>query len=808
MMKFVFGFLAGGLLAVSSPVHPARAEDTANPDEQAFRAAGLSVRTAALVAFLRRRAASEVGLDVLPRLIARLEGPAGDERDQARAELIAWGPRALPMLREYATSGKSAAAIDRVRGCMAVIEDRSGMPLPSAAARLLAQRKAPGAAAAILAYLPKAESPETTEELTAALASLAGTAAAGDPAVLRGLTDASPVRRTAACIALSQCPYPGRWAAVRPLLKDPVTSLRLRAAVLLTRGRDAAAVDALMQLASELSPGQWAEAEEALRDLGGMTAPKAASAPVDGAGLRARQDAWAEWWKHSDGATVLAAVRKFTPTPAVRDRIQTLIKNLGSDEFAVREKATSELPTFGSIALPLLRQAVKEHDPETTRRAQECITAIESEAAHHLQVENLRLLAIRRPAGTIETLLAYLPFAENDTLVEETQASLAALAWHGDAPEAALVKALKDSAPLVRTAAATALIRGAGAQPRSEVLAVLQDPEPTVRLQAGMALAQAGFREAVPVLIQLLAVLPERSTAEAEGILTVLAGEKAPRPSGEGSDETRRKYADAWLAWWKAEGSSADLARLSGSEEVWLGHTLIMVGGHDGKVIELDRDKKPIWQINNVPFPVDGWVLPGNRVLIAEWNGAKVTERDFKGKIYWEKAGYGRPTTVQRLPNGHTFIATDTHLIEVDRTGKEVLNLSDLGGVTAGYKTRTGQIIYLANTGQCVRLDGKGKRLHSFPSNRTPAWTSGLDLLPGGRILITQPNNNKVVVTDLDGHTLREVEAPNVTTATGMPNGHLMLASHTDCRAWEVDRRGRTVWEYKPGWSVFRARRR
>jgi HEAT repeat protein len=804
MMKFALGCLAGILLAASSA---ARGDDAVNPDEQAFRSAGLSIRTEALLDFLRARSAREVSPEVVRKLISRLDSPSTTDRDRARAELIAWGPLALPALREVAPNGKNSALFERVRGCIAVIEDKTSMPLPTAAARLLASRRAGGAAAAILAYLPAVDSAEIIEETTAALATLAGTGTTADPAILKALTDPAPIRRTAACIALAQSSYPGRLAAIRPLLKDTVNSVRLRAALLLLRGRDPAAVDALIDLASELSAEAWREADETLRDLAGMTAPKPFPFGDDVAGKRGRHDAWAEWWKRSDGATLLAAVRKFTPTSVVRDRIQTLIKNLGADEFAVREKASAELPTIGSIALPQLRDALKDADPETVRRARECLTLIKDEPSHHLQVETLRLLSLRRPAGAVETILAYFPFAEDDALAEEAQASLAPLAWRNDAPEPALVKALKDPSPLVRATAATALIRGAGAQPRAEVLQVLEDGDTAVRHQAALALALAGVREAFPALIQLLPLLPERATEEAESLLTQLAGEKAPKAPSDGGEEGRKKYADAWLAWWKAEGATVDLGRRHTTEELWLGHTLIMVGGHDGKVIELGRDSKPLWRIDNVPFPVDGWVLPGNRVLIAEWNGAKVTERDFKGKILWEKAGTGRPTTVQRLPNGHTFIATDSVLFEVDRGGTVVLNLTDLGGVTAGYRTRSGDIIYLANTGQCVRLDAKGKKLHSFPSNRTPAWTSGLDVLPGGRILITQPNNNKVVLTDLEGRTLREVEAPNVTTATGMPNGHLLLASHTEGRAWEVDRRGKTVWEYKTGSSVFRARR-
>jgi hypothetical protein len=807
MKKIVLSCLVGGLLAaILSP--QLRGDEAVNPDEQAFRSAGLPVRSEALIRFLQARAAKEVSPDVIKKLIARLEGPAGATRDQARADLISWGPLALPALRAFASSSKNTAAVEEARGCIAVIVDKSSMPLPTAAARLLAYRKAEGAAAAILAYLPAADSPEASEEIAAALASIAATGTTADPAFARALTDASPVRRIAACAALCQSSSPGRWAAVRPLLRDHVVSVRLRAAVHLLRGRDPAAVETLLELASEVSAEQWREADEALRDLAGSTAPKPVPYGDNPAGKRGRHEAWSEWWKRADGASLLAAARKFTPTPAVRDRIETLIKNLGADEFVVREKASSELPGIGSIALPQLLQALREPDPETVRRARECIAVIKEEPTHHLQPETLRLLAIRRPVGTVETLLAYMPFAEDDTLAEETQAALTTLAWRDDAPEPALGKGLRDSSPLMRAAAATALIRGAGAQPRADVLLTLQDADMRVRLQSAQALAQAGFREAFPVLIQLLPVLPDRSIEEVEGLLTQLAGDRAPKAPTETSEEARKRYAEAWMAWWKAEGATADLGRLSGSEELWIGHTLIMVGGHDGKVIELGRDGKPLWRIDNVPFPVDGWVLPGNRVLIAEWNGSKVTERDFKGNVLWEKAGPGRPTTVQRLPNGHTFIATDSHLLEVDRSGKEVLSLTDLGGVTAGYKTRSGQIIFLANTGQCVRLDAHGKRLHSFPSNRTPAWTSGLDLLPGGRILITQPNNNRVVVTDLEGRTLREVEAPNVTTATGMPNGHLLLASHTEGRAWEVDRRGRTVWEYKTGSSVFRARRR
>jgi hypothetical protein len=46
------------------------------------------------------------------------------------------------------------------------------------------------------------------------------------------------------------------------------------------------------------------------------------------------------------------------------------------------------------------------------------------------------------------------------------------------------------------------------------------------------------------------------------------------------------------------------------------------------------------------------------------------------------------------------------------------------------------------------------------------------------------------------------------TTATGLPNGHILIASHQGQRVFEVDRAGKTVWEFKGAGNIFRARRR
>src|SRR5262245_27272851 len=71
----------------------------------------------------------------------------------------------------------------------------------------------------------------------------------------------------------------------------------------------------------------------------------------------------------ADGPALLDFFRRSTLTGADQDRIQTLIRQLGDEDYAQREKASAELLTLGSAALPKLREAAKDRDPEIAYRA-------------------------------------------------------------------------------------------------------------------------------------------------------------------------------------------------------------------------------------------------------------------------------------------------------------------------------------------------------------------------------------------------------------------------------------------------------
>lgn len=165
-----------------------------------------------------------------------------------------------------------------------------------------------------------------------------------------------------------------------------------------------------------------------------------------------------------DGPALLEYFRKLAGTGVDRERLLALIKQLGDEVFDAREKASAELVTLGALAVPFLKEALKDADIEVARRAERCLQQIEKDPQNKgpdpaLPAAAARLLAARKPAGSAEVLLTFLLRSVDDTVTREVRAALAAVALPDGQPDQALVKALDDKDPRRRAAAAEALGR-------------------------------------------------------------------------------------------------------------------------------------------------------------------------------------------------------------------------------------------------------------------------------------------------------------------------------------------------------------
>lgn len=509
----------------------------------------------------------------------------------------------------------------------------------------------------------------------------------------------------------------------------------------------------------------------------------------------------------TDDQALLEFLRKRTLDEAGMEKIHGLVKQLGDRTFAVREKAARELVDLGKPASPYLRRALRSSDLEIARRAEECLRLIdEHDGRPGLAGVVARLIAIRKPPGAGQTLLAYLPFAENESVLEEAQAALAAVAAARPKPEAAIVAALSAPLPVRRAAAAEALAAHPDPAMRSQVKGLLKDRDPYVRLRTAMALVSRNEKAGVPVLIDSLDKLPGGQALLAEDLLLRIAGETAPLAPLGRDDVAAKRCQAAWSKWWQSQSTTVDLKKLEEGQRP-LGYTMLVLLDN-GRIIELDKNDKVRLKFEGLSYPLDAQMLQGDRLLTAEYHGDRITERDRAGNIVWE-FHLDKPLVAQRLPNGHTFMANELQLIEVNREGKEIFNYQRPVGdrIMKARKLPNGEIACVTSLRRFVRLDINGSELAGFPVN---VGTSGgrIEVLPNGRVLVPEKDLQRVVEFDASGQIVWQIPFHQPVAAVRLPNGNTLITAYQDAKAVEVDAKGNQVWEYDAGLRVTRAFRR
>jgi hypothetical protein len=501
-----------------------------------------------------------------------------------------------------------------------------------------------------------------------------------------------------------------------------------------------------------------------------------------------------------DDKALLNFFRHRTLPESERAVIAKLVRQLGAEICQDREAASAALIGRGPAVGELLRAALGDRDLEIARRAERCLMQIRhNDVPVATAAAALRVLAKRKPAGSVEAVLAYLPFADNDATADEARTVLTQLASAGGKADPVLLVALTDRAAIRRGAAGQAVARAGLRDNLPAVRRLLVDPDATVRFRVAQALAYAGEPAAIVTLIDSLPDLPLSLAWQAEDFLLRLADAVPPEVSLGNDAVTRKKCRDGWQAWWRTHSAKVDFARLAAPPKL-LGNTLLVLLD-ENRVLELDAQNRTRWEITNLSFPLDVQLLGEDRVLVAEYYGNRITERDLKGHVIWERDVSG-PLTAQRLANGNTFVATDMALYEYDKTGKEVLRIempNDTKRVMKAQKLPNGEIACLTTDARVTRLDAAGKELHGFTVSLAGQRLFGgrLYMLPSGRVLVPHNNEDKVVEYDGQGKVVWEVTVEKPVAALRLPNGNTLVTSMNPAvGAVEFDRLGKQVWHY------------
>jgi len=128
-----------------------------------------------------------------------------------------------------------------------------------------------------------------------------------------------------------------------------------------------------------------------------------------------------------DVEDLLKRVRYQTLTEKDRAQSEEKIELLASKHFRNRDRAMRDLMFSNPGVDPLLRRRLGDADAETRRRIEQMLRYPRGRWAPEKAEATLRLLREFRPEGTVESLLDFLPYADDVWIAQEAAVTLRAL---------------------------------------------------------------------------------------------------------------------------------------------------------------------------------------------------------------------------------------------------------------------------------------------------------------------------------------------------------------------------------------------
>ncbi len=212
---------------------------------------------------------------------------------------------------------------------------------------------------------------------------------------------------------------------------------------------------------------------------------------------------------------------------------------------------------------------------------------------------------------------------------------------------------------------------------------------------------------------------------------------------------------------------------------------ILLVQPAANSVAQLGPEGKTRWTLTRLNIPRDIEVLPGGQVLVTEQN--QITEGSLGGKILW-KYPVHEPLSAQRLKNGHTFIVCLDRLLEVDRAGKQVLNVPMQ--VAAARRLPDGKIVAFDRQ-NIFHLDARGQALKSVPVNCGGGGYN--EVLDNGHVLALSPGIGNIIEFDADGREIGRYDYQGANYGARLPNGHTLVTHENGREYIEVDENWKLV---------------
>lgn len=499
--------------------------------------------------------------------------------------------------------------------------------------------------------------------------------------------------------------------------------------------------------------------------------------------------------------SIVAYLEAVRPTPERREALARNLANLRSPDYDTRRAATEALIRTPRLPQNLVDELLEDPDPEVRHRGQ----FIRERA--DLSTQRSRIVAVlswtirERPDDVCPLLLDLVDQWGGDPYLQELFTRAVAATARPEDVEVLRTNVASDL-PRARIAALLALGElGEGDVVRDG----LADPDSAVRLVAATSLLNAGERDGLPVLVDLLDSDDLDVRIHAARRLRYTTGKRFGFAAYD-EPSARSTAVALWRGWVRTNTSTQELLLpIPHRQHVQLGRTLI--GLHlERKLREVDRNGNTLWEAGGFAYPWGCHALPNGHRLAVDYETKYVVEFDSFGRKNWIVQDLpGKPTNVERLDNGHTLVtlAEPGILLELTPEKEVVWEHRIEGRPTTAQRLENGRTLVCLQFGRrIVEIDRDGNVLWKVDGLRRPHTAQRLDngntlvceMNPGGRVVEFDPHG---------GIVWQKNDIDNPAQAQRLPNGHTLVSG--DAGLQELDPTGKIIRTIKISRSRFHA---
>ena len=761
-------------------------------ERELLKTAGFNpANTQSLIPLFKGRSSSIPAKASIEKLIAQLINGNPEEKLAAKKDLICMGDYVISTLKKALGEILDPASEKNLKECIELVEGKGSENLISAALKVIASEGKAESSEVLFAYLPFAAEEILRNECESTLRGLFTTSGT---VFEKTLTDPNPYKRAVAAEILVRKGNPKQISMAKSLLNDTSSLVRTRLVLAFLEQKDRVAMPTALKLLASDSKDTSSLIETALATLAGELAIQGPKND-DSISRSINQAAWAGWWKSINEQDLLTLLRESTAPIAMITEADKVFKdnNIELIKKYINSKSFKSNPALQAF---LLNRAA--FDMNIAKLIEPDSNAIKLLLqSNQVTPALIRLITLVRPANAIEIILAYIPSCNDDNIQDLLGECLGLYLNDQNTPPPALIAASTSSIEEIRTFAGRVLAQSPNEIAQKTCTTLLSDSSVRVRFEVARESIKNQNKSAIPTLIELMTKVPAEKAEAIDQTLRAIAKEKSPE-----SKNDSKADAAAWNTWWQKEGTQLVLTPGFKNQEALKNFLVVESFNQEkksGRVFLVTPSGKTLWEITNLSNPTDALLLPNNKILITEQGANRITERDTKGNISWEKS-VTNPFHSQRLSNGNIFIASRNKIVEVGRNGNEIFSFSYPNEtILAACKTRTNEYALLSYNGVFLKLDSKGNEVSKsripFPTN---FGINGGAITQNDRVLVSIPTLNKIMEFNFSGQSTWESTITMPGIPTKLPNGNVVAPSLNGSKIVEIQMDGKIIYESAP----------